>query len=122
MVFFQKAPVISICFLALFLLVAVRATDVSAAKPRGAPFILATYARTRGTVPKLTSAYNHKTNLLQTAGFRRPPSGPNPEGNFEVNALSKNTDKHGAKVQNVERSGTASMSRKDLPASAKGEV
>jgi hypothetical protein len=125
MAFFHKLPLFRMCYIALFLLVTLQIRHVSAAKPRserGSPFILATYARTRGAVPELTSAYKHETNQLQTTSVRRPPSGPNPEGNFEVNALSKDASKHGTKVQDIERSGTVSMTKNDLPASTQGQV
>lgn len=52
----------------------------------------------QGTVPKV----KHDTNLVQTSSIRRPPSGPNPEGNFEVNAASQDVGKRGVNVQNVD--------------------
>ena len=124
MAFSHNIYLFSMCCLALFLLIILQTSNVeSAVKPRGehgSSFILTTHARSRDRVPELTSAYKQETNQLQTTGVRRPPSGPNPEGNFEVNAVSKEIDKHGTKVQNVERSGTASVTKKDLPASSQG--
>jgi len=64
-------------------------------------FLLTTLQTTdahQGTVPKV----KHDTNLVQTSSIRCPPSGPNPEGNFEVNAASQDVGKQGAKVQNVD--------------------
>ncbi|KAG0595814.1 hypothetical protein M758_UG200100 [Ceratodon purpureus] len=123
MVLFHELTFFLVSCLVLFLLTTLQVSDVFAEKPvgeHGNRFILVTYARNRGTVLELTSAYKHETNQLQTTTVRRPPSGPNPEGNFEVNALSKDTRKHGAKVQNVKRSGAASMTKKNLHTSTHG--
>lgn len=70
----------------------------------------------QGTVPKM----KHDTNVVQTSSIRRPPSGPNPEGNFEVNAASQDVGKRGAKIQNVDaekkltRTITENVARKDV--------
>lgn len=63
----------------------------------------------RGTTFNVTSPIVHNTKQIQTTGVprRRPPSGPNPEGNFEVNAATKGNGKHGTMVQNVEKSATS---------------
>jgi len=53
-------------------------------------------------IPKVTTPVKHETSKVtipfHTNDVRRPPSGPNPEGNFEVNAATQDTATRGFKV------------------------
>lgn len=82
--------------MALLLLLSVHAmADFSNQERRGEAF----HER---FIPKVTTPFKHETSQvtipLHTNVVRRPPSGPNPEGNFQVNAATQDTATRGFKV------------------------